>query len=239
MVNDLMVVERSPQNEVSFGQKAAKALMEVVKEKRLSRKFGGEKEHIFVEGWQMLAQFSGLTPIVTVTEPMELDGVKGFHAVAELRDESQEVVSRGEAFCMRDEPNWRNKPTFQLASMAQTRAISKVCRNKLAWIATMAGYAGTPAEEMDGVYPAASPNPPQEAKKGKPKATPSPPPESGSEGITESQKQTAVEILGELGQGRDDCEAYLGVKYEDWTLIELGHLREWFKQLKNSPSSSA
>lgn len=42
-------------------------------------------------------------------------------------------------------------PTFQLASMAQTRANSKALRNVLAWVVVLAGYRPTPAEEMEEV----------------------------------------------------------------------------------------
>jgi hypothetical protein len=42
-------------------------------------------------------------------------------------------------------------PLYQLASMAQTRANAKVLRNVLSWVAVLAGYKPTPAEEMDGV----------------------------------------------------------------------------------------
>lgn len=41
-------------------------------------------------------------------------------------------------------------PLFQLASMAQTRANAKVHRNVLSWVARLAGYKPTPAEELDG-----------------------------------------------------------------------------------------
>ena len=39
-------------------------------------------------------------------------------------------------------------PLYQLASMAQTRANAKVMRNVLSWVAVLAGYKPTPAEEM-------------------------------------------------------------------------------------------
>ena len=42
------------------------------------------------------------------------------------------------------------KPLFQLKSMAQTRACSKVLRQVFAWIVVLAGYRPTPAEEMTG-----------------------------------------------------------------------------------------
>ena len=39
-------------------------------------------------------------------------------------------------------------PLFQLSSMAQTRAGAKVLRNVLSWVAVLAGYKPTPAEEL-------------------------------------------------------------------------------------------
>lgn len=42
-------------------------------------------------------------------------------------------------------------PSFQLRSMAQTRACAKAFRNVLAWVVVLAGYKPTPAEEMQGV----------------------------------------------------------------------------------------
>ncbi len=41
-----------------------------------------------------------------------------------------------------------NVPQFQLRSMAQTRAIAKVHSNVFRWVAALAGYKGTPAEEL-------------------------------------------------------------------------------------------
>lgn len=41
-------------------------------------------------------------------------------------------------------------PSFQLRSMAQTRAGAKALRNALAWVVVLAGYRPTPAEELPG-----------------------------------------------------------------------------------------
>lgn len=148
-MNELQLVERSPSNEVEFGKKSANALMAIVRDKKLARKFGGEKEHLFVEAWEILGQFAGLSAVIQDAEPIEIDGVKGAKASAIILDNEQNKVGAAIAYCMRDEGNWKNKPWFQLASMAQTRAVSKAFRIKLGWVAVLAGYSGTPAEEMD------------------------------------------------------------------------------------------
>ncbi|MGE5747317.1 MAG: hypothetical protein ACM33U_08650 [Solirubrobacterales bacterium] len=49
-------------------------------------------------------------------------------------------------------------PLFQLASMSQTRACAKALRNVLSWVAVLAGYRPTPAEEMDGMVKAEAQN---------------------------------------------------------------------------------
>jgi hypothetical protein len=59
------------------------------------------------------------------------------------------MIGAAESMCMRDEPNWRGKPNYAIRSMAQTRAGGKAIRSVFAWVAVLAGYSGTPAEEMD------------------------------------------------------------------------------------------
>jgi hypothetical protein len=141
-------VKIEPAQDIEQGTKAANALVQIVKKAGLAKKFGGEKEHLFVEAWEALGKFYGLKVRTGDANPVEVDGVKGAKARATLIDEN----TGHEAYCMRDEPNWKNKPFFQLASMAQTRAASKAFRMVLAFVPALAGYATTPAEEMDGVH---------------------------------------------------------------------------------------
>ncbi len=51
-------------------------------------------------------------------------------------------------------------PLFQLKSMSQTRACAKCLRNVLAWVAVLAGYRPTPAEELPTDDCNTSPKPP-------------------------------------------------------------------------------
>ena len=141
-----------PQKEIQSGTEAANALVGVVRKAGLARKFGGEKEHLFYEAWQTLAKFYGCSIRTGDAQFVKIDEVQGAKAKAEIiDDETGRVVGGAEAYCMRDERNWENKPWYQLASMAQTRAGSKAARNKWAFVPALAGYATTPAEEMDGV----------------------------------------------------------------------------------------
>mgnify|MGYP003694488471 CR=1 FL=1 len=60
------------------------------------------------------------------------------------------IIGRQSAMCMNDEPNWKKKPIFQLRSMAQTRASSRVYASVFRFVTVLAeNVEGTPAEELD------------------------------------------------------------------------------------------
>ena len=128
----------------------SKELMDIVKDLGWSKNFGGEKDHLEFEAWQFIAAKDGATASITHTEPLFNDCGEtiGFIAHAALKREN-ETLTQAQAACRIDEKNWMNKPLYQLLGMAQTRAMSRVCRNRYAWIARMGGFAGTPADEMD------------------------------------------------------------------------------------------
>ena len=149
---------------------AAKALVSVVSQKKKPVIMNGE-QYLEYEDWQTCGQFYGYTVKTRDAVPVEIDGVKGAKAYADLIDIKTGMYLGGaEAYCMRDEENWNTRPKyewqgegdnrkrvkvgneivpwFQLASMAQTRAGAKALRNRLAWVVVLAGYKSTPAEEM-------------------------------------------------------------------------------------------
>lgn len=139
-----------PMDQLNEARQRASVLVEVVKEQGLAKSFGGGKPHVFVEGWQFLASQFGLIPDVEWTK--ELDD--GWEARAALRRLSDGVViAHGDGECRRTESNWKNRDSYAIRSMAQTRAVSKVCRIALSSVMVMAGFNATPAEEMDGIHP--------------------------------------------------------------------------------------
>lgn len=117
------------------------------KEKKV---FFNGKRYAEYDDFQYIGTFYGITVKTFDPHFVEIGGRKGFHAKAMLLRDQQEI-GRAEGFCMDDEPNWRNKPLFQLASMAQTRAAAKAYSNLFRPIIRMAGLEGTPAEEMDSM----------------------------------------------------------------------------------------
>jgi hypothetical protein len=139
---------RKPQEIVNEARERANVLMQIVKEQHLSKRLGN-KDHIQIEAWLTVADFYNCSAGSDEAEPVEIEGVKGAKAHAKVTDRRTGlIVSEAISFCMRDEPNWKGKPWFQIASMAQTRAMSKALANKFRSVAVLAGYSGTPAEEM-------------------------------------------------------------------------------------------
>lgn len=109
------------------------------------------KDYVRVETWQFAGALFGYTPLITSTQELrdDLDKECGFLAVAHIRTAGGQIISGAEAECRRLETYWSDKPAFQLRSMASTRACGKGFRNCLGWVMALAGYATTPAEEME------------------------------------------------------------------------------------------
>lgn len=143
-----MAILRDPKLVLDEARNAAAALKAVIANKARPVMFNG-KQYLEFEDWQTAGQFYGYVVETGEAVPIEIDGIKGAKASAKLYNKEGREVGGAESFCMRDEPNWKTKPWFQLASMAQTRAGSKAFRNRLAWFVVLAGYAPTPAEEID------------------------------------------------------------------------------------------
>jgi hypothetical protein len=112
-----------------------------------------DSEHVRIEGWQTLGSMLGVTPYVVWSRPIE----GGWEARAEARAQDGRPVGAGEAMCSRGEKTWKGRDDYAIRSMAQTRAMSKALSGPLRFIITLAGYSGTPAEELDEAYgPAAT-----------------------------------------------------------------------------------
>lgn len=146
---DEIVVAKTPSGIVNEGIAMAKTLQTIVMQRKGGLVVNG-KRYLQYEDWQTLARFFGLTVKTGNVEVVEINGRKGVKAKAEVLNSVGALVGSAEAFCMDDEKKWTSKPFFQKASMAQTRAGAKALRNLLGWVAVLGGFAGTPAEEIDG-----------------------------------------------------------------------------------------
>lgn len=138
----------SPERVTANGLKAVTHLMKILDEKP-NKVMINNKRHIEFDDWVLLGQLYGVDVETGEAEPVEVFEVKGFKAKAIVIDiKTGKKVGGASAYCMSNEPNWRNKPFFQLASMAQTRAGSKALANILRGFVALKGISGTPAEEM-------------------------------------------------------------------------------------------
>lgn len=144
-----LAMPRAPEIVLQEAARAAQALRDVI-ERKCSKCVINGKTFLQFEDWQTLGRFYGVTVAARSTGYIEQGRVRGYECHAEAIRADGQVISAAQAMCLDDEAKWKDKPLFQLRSMAQTRAQAKALRNVLAWVVVMAGYAPTPAEEMDG-----------------------------------------------------------------------------------------
>jgi hypothetical protein len=150
-----------PVEVIQQATRLADAYKDVVKSKGLIANIRG-REHPQVEAWQLLGSMLGVHP-VPVGEPRALpwpnpapESLKTFHdrglefgfVAAYTATKNGETVGGGQSRCTRTENTWKDRDDFALASMAQTRAISKALSGPLRFVMTLAGYEATPADEM-------------------------------------------------------------------------------------------
>lgn len=157
-----LTISRAPEVVLEEAHRAATALKGVIDAKSRKVVFNG-KTYLENEDWSTIARFYGVAAKTLSVEQVQFgdgeDAVRGFKArAAAFRITTGEELSTSESLCLSDEPNWRSKPLFQIASMAQTRAQSKVLRQMFSWVVVLAGYAPTPADEM--MAESAAPPPP-------------------------------------------------------------------------------
>ena len=88
----------------------------------------------------------GVFPVVVWTK--EVGEGQGWEARVEARTRDGAVVGAAEAECLRSEKTWKNRDSYALRSMAQTRATSKALRGPVGFVMTIAGFEATPEEEM-------------------------------------------------------------------------------------------
>lgn len=213
---DLMVIDeprtdlqiaRAPEIVLAEAKGAAKALSDVIVNKKKPVIFNGE-QYLEFEDWQTVGRFYGVTAKIVSTEFVDFGAASGFLARAvALRPDGMEI-SAAEAMCLNDEPNWSKKPLFQLRSMAQTRACAKALRNVLAWVVVLAGYKATPAEEIQDMAQSHRPpiSHPQE------KHEQDAPPE-GTHFISEKQAKRFYAIGKSTGAKDEELKTWLQKNY--------------------------
>ncbi|MFA7314499.1 MAG: hypothetical protein WC025_01025 [Candidatus Magasanikbacteria bacterium] len=139
--------EKDPEEVLLFAKKASKALMSVIASKDNKVLIKGE-QYLTLEDWQTLARFYNITTGIEWTKSTTNENKAFGYDARAVAYQNSTIISGAEASCFRDEKNWEDKPSFQLKSMSQTRAMSKCLRNILAWIVVLSNFKPTPAEEI-------------------------------------------------------------------------------------------
>ena len=125
--------------------RVATTLKNVIETQQLAVDING-KQYVTVEGWETLGTMLGCTPFVEEVVELPTDKPNKFiyEATVSIRQGDQ-VISRAKSIAER---NGRQSDRPSVYSMAVTRALGKAYRSALAWIVKMAGYEGTPEEDM-------------------------------------------------------------------------------------------
>lgn len=212
----------------------------------------GGRRYLPVEVWMTIATAHGFMPSVKSVEVIPEVGIK---AVAEIKRMSDGMVmASAEGFVGIDETTWFGgkgyryvnrvekeveiKPRAQYAirSMAQTRAVSRVCRTVFAHVVVLmdADLQTVPAEEMTTddeptVTTADEVQVAQPESGGKPAGAE---PTAGAEKRTiEVPRETNPKLLDQFRDGRwEGVKIHFGSNYKGMTLGELSDpaLRGWF-----------
>ena len=123
------VVEVTPMQKIVQATEWADALMGVVNSRKLYLEVGGKK-YLMVEAWEYKAK---VNLVETQTGQKRGGGAIALCGMDEFAVKGQSSTGAKHNACM---------------SMAQTRATSKAYRINFSYVASIGGYAATPAEEM-------------------------------------------------------------------------------------------
>lgn len=138
----------------------ANALMAVVEDRKLYVLIG-KKKHLVAEAWETIGAFDRVAVTVEYVKPIQgSDDVIGYEAKVNLLKDG-EIISAGVMSCGFEEFPCRAKKGMAqhraAMSAAQTWAMAKAYRMKYSYVAVLAGFDATPAEEMQQDKPAAAP----------------------------------------------------------------------------------
>ena len=143
---------------IKNAEEIATIFTEVVEKKGWWTPFKGGNKHLDIEAWIFLAvKLYGYIPRITYVKQLEENDVgKGFAMAYEAQAELIEIDSKGNEIVLAR--GWSsagthgdtffNKIGHSSQSMAQTRALSKVISSYFRFLPPLAGFSGTPIEEM-------------------------------------------------------------------------------------------
>jgi hypothetical protein len=141
---------------ISQATNIANKLAKIINDKHLYVTIG-KANHVYVEGWSTMGAMLGVLPREAETSRVEFEDGSIQATVELIRISDGAIIGRASAIVGMDEKDkwgkftWANRPRYARYSMAITRATGKAYRMGFSWIMKLAGYAPTPAEEMEGL----------------------------------------------------------------------------------------
>lgn len=144
-----MATTPKPEGIINKAQIIANIVSKLIEEKKLYHQIQGRK-YVKCEGWTTMGALFNLYPTITDLQKEKNDKEIIYTATCEIKRPDGHTVTRAISSCNNMERGKRGLAEFQIASMAQTRAVSKAFRLCLSWVMALAGYEATPAEEMGG-----------------------------------------------------------------------------------------
>lgn len=158
MSNELAKTDTAVANNYRMATDVAGVCREIVT--KTAQQIQGRK-YVRVEGWQAIATAHGC--VASARDVEKVPG--GWRAIGEVRRmDTGMVIAVAEGFVGEDEPVWAGgtvmaygkektypkRPEYACRAMAQTRAISRVCRSAFAHVVVLidAELSTTPAEEV-------------------------------------------------------------------------------------------
>lgn len=169
-----LLQETKPSLILAESKEIANALADIIKEKKLYTPIQG-KNYVHVEGWTTLGALLKVFPILDWSKRLDREDDEIIYESRVIAQTLQgEIIGVGEALASskekaRGKPKWNDE--YAIKSMSITRATSKAMRIPLGWIMTLAGYSGTPFEEMTEDMDKSNNNRKPAPAPGKPKPT--------------------------------------------------------------------
>jgi hypothetical protein len=204
----------------------ANALADIIEKKHLYTIIKGKK-HVHVEGWTTLGALNKVFPILDWSKRLDRENEVIYESRIIAKTLKGDIIGVGEALCSNKESNWQYSDEYAIKSMSITRATSKALRIPLGWIMVLAGYEGTPFEEMNGIID----NNSQQSNNSKGKPTkPKRPMKPVSKPKTESQQED--EDLKNLKENAVDAES----NYDEEIKMAKDEAITWKTKAKTNPS---
>lgn len=149
------IVELHPEEKMALHKEWSDTLLRTIETTAGFVEMLGKNKYLKVEAWQMIAGFAGLA-VATTTEPVREKGeIVGYKATARLVDiyTGEDRGATAEQQCRMDSDVQKGQYTVDkkhtaVMGMAQTRASSRVIRQKFGFVALLGGFQALTAEEI-------------------------------------------------------------------------------------------